>query len=403
VLVRWWVPATEELSWRPLLWGSGLWALVWPVLLQLSTGWDSLYTVLGNRRAYLPTARSIDSPADFLATFTERLSGYPTHVKGHPPGATLAHWLVDTVGGGRSDVLTATFLVVAASAAPAALIALDRVAGRPAARRAAPFAGLAPAAVWVASSPDAMFMGVVAWSVALGAMGLAAWWRREGRIVAGSGLAAAVSPAGTEIAAPDPAAPPADPERARWVLAAAGGGLLAGASLSLSYGAVLLLGPLWALAVLALRRRAWPVLAVAAAGAAVVPLLFVWAGFDWIEGQAGTREAYRAGVALERPDRYFLVSNLVVLGVAVGPATVAALAWLRHRPTWWLAGGALAGVVVADLSTMSKGEVERIWLPAVPFLVLATATFPDLRWRRGWLAAQLAAALALQLVLRSPW
>ena len=403
VLVRWWAPAAEELSWRPLLWGSGLWALVWPVLLQLSAGWESLYTVLGNRRAYLPTARSIDSPAYFLATFTERLDGYPTHVKGHPPGATLAHWLVDALGGGRGDVMTATFLVVAASAAPAALIALDRVAGRPAARRAAPFVGLAPAAVWVASSPDAMFMGVMAWSVALGAMGLAAWSRRRDRLGAGSAPAPTGSTAEAGIEAPGPHEPPAIPEGARWVPAAAGGGLLAGASLSLSYGAVLLLGPLWALAVLALRRRAWPVLIVAATGAAVVPLLFVWAGFDWFEGLAGTREAYQAGVAFERPDRYFLVSNLVVLGVAVGPATVAALAWLRHRPTWWLVGGALAGVVAADLSSMSKGEVERIWLPAVPFLVLATATFPNLRWRRGWLAAQLASAVALQLVLRSPW
>jgi hypothetical protein len=164
-----------------------------------------------------------------------------------------------------------------------------------------------------------------------------------------------------------------------------------------------LLGPLWAVAVLALRRRAWPVLAVALGGAAVVPLLFMWAGFDWFDGLAGTREAYQAGVALERPDRYFLVSNLVVLAVSVGPATVAALAWLRHRPTWWLVGGALVGAVVADLSTMSKGEVERIWLPVVPFLVLATATFPDRRWRRGGLALQLATALALQLLLRSPW
>ncbi len=403
VLVRWWVPATEELSWRPLLWGSGLWALVWPVLLQLSTGWDSLHTVLGNRRAYLPTARSIDSPAEFLATFTERLSGYPTHVKGHPPGATLAHWLVDTLGGGRSDVLTATFLVVAASAAPAALIALDRVADRPAARRAAPFVGLAPAAVWVASSPDAMFMGVMAWSVALGAVGVAAWGRGREGLGLRPALADAVAVAGSGVEAGDRPDRSTTPGGAWWAPAAVGAGLLAGASLSLSYGAVLLLGPLWALAVLALRRRAWPVLVAAAAGAAVVPLLFTWAGFDWLEGLAGTREAYQAGVALERPDRYFVVSNLVVLGVAVGPATVAALAWLRHRPTWWLVGGALAGVVAADLSTMSKGEVERIWLPAVPFLVLATATFPDLRWRRGWLAVQLASALVLQLLLRSPW
>lgn len=364
-LVVWWVPVTERLAWRPLLWCSGLVALVWPVLLQLSTGWQSLYTVLGNRRAYLPTARSIDDPLDFLSTFDERLADYPTHVKGHPPGATLAHWLIDELAGGRNEVLTATFLVVAASAAPAALIALDRVADRPAARRAAPFAGLAPAAIWIASSPDAMFAGVMAWSVALGAMAITA-------------------------------------ERGRGLLAL-GSGLLAGASLSLSYGAVLLLGPLWAVALLAALRRRWEPLGWASAGAAVVPLAFVVAGFDWLEGLAGTHDAYLAGVAPERPDRYFLLSNLVVLAVSVGPATAASVAWLRDRRVWWLVGGALAGALAADLSAMSKGEVERIWLPVVPFLVLATATLPDRRWRRVLLAAQLAVALVLQFYLRSPW
>ena len=97
------------------------------------------------------------------------------------------------------------------------------------------------------------------------------------------------------------------------------------------------------------------------------------AGFDWLAGLEATRTAYLAGVAPERPDRYFIVANLVVFAVAVGPAAVAGVVWLRDRAAWWLVGGALAGVLAADLSTMSKGEVERIWLPAVPFVVLATS------------------------------
>lgn len=367
LLVAWWVPAVERLRWGWVLAGSWTWALVWPAVLQWSEGWDSLYTVLGNRRAYLPTARAIDSPRDFLATFVERLPSYPTHVKGHPPGATLAHWFVDLVGGGRSDVLTATFLVVAALAAPASLIALDRLAGRAAARRAAVFAGLAPAAMWIASSPDAMFMGVVAVAVALGA-----------------------------VAVTDRRAVPRH-------AAAVGAGLLAGLALSFSYGSMLLLGPLWALAVLALRRRAAAPLISAAVGFAVVPLVFVAAGFDWFAGLEATRTAYLAGVAPGRPDRYFVVSNLVVLAVAVGPAAVAAVVWLRDRAAWWLVGGALAGVVAADLSTMSKGEVERIWLPAVPFIVLATTAIRGRTARRCWLAAQLGLGLLLTAVLDSPW
>jgi methylthioxylose transferase len=366
LLVTWWVPAVERLRWGAVLFGSGVFALAWPVVLQASEGWTSLYTVLGNRRAYLPTAQAIDSPAEFLRTFVAELPGRPTHVKGHPPGATLVHWFLDLIGGGRSDVLTAGFLLVAASAAPAALLALDRIAGRAAARRAAVFVGLAPAAIWTASSPDALFMGVAAWAVALAAIAVTA-----------TGGRAAV--------------------------AAFGAGLLAGLSLSFSYGAVLLLGPLWALVGWTLRRGRWRPLLPAALGAAVVPLLFMAYGFDWFDGLAATREAYLAGVAPRRPDRYFVLANLVVLAVSIGPAAVAGLAWLRDRAAWWLVGGALAGVVAADLSTMSKGEVERIWLPAVPFLVLATSAIRTTAARRVWLSAQLAVAFALQVLLRTPW
>src|SRR5690606_6345724 len=234
----------ERMAWRHVLLGAWAWALVWPSVLQLTTGWDSLYEILAHDLAYLGVARSIDSPADFLAHFVERIHDVPTHVAAHPPGAVLVHWLVDRLGGGRSDVLTATFLLVAASAAPAALVAMDRIAGRDAARRAAPFVGLAPAAIWIATSPDAVFMGVIAWAVALGAVAVTT----EGQVC-----------------------------RA----AATGAGVLAGAALSLSYGSMLLLGPLWALAVLALVRKRPEPLAWAAAGFAVIPVLFMAAGFDW--------------------------------------------------------------------------------------------------------------------------
>jgi hypothetical protein len=303
---------------------------------------------------------------EFLRSFVAELPERPTHVKGHPPGATLVHWFLDWLGGGRSDVLTAGFLLLAASAAPAALIALDRIAGRAAARRAAVFVGLAPAVIWTASSPDALFMGVLAWAVALGAVAVTTTGRRA------------------------------------WV-AGVGAGLLAGLSLSFSYGALLLLAPLWALAVLALRRGRWLRLVPAALGLAAVLLAFSLAGFNWFDGLAATRTAYLAGVAPRRPDRYFVLANLVVTAVSIGPAAVAGLAWLRDRAAWWLVGGAGVGVLAADLSTMSKGEVERIWLPAVPFLVLATCAIRGRAARRGWLAAQLAVALVLQLTLRTPW
>lgn len=365
-LVRWWVPAVERIRWRHVLTGAWAWALLWPVLLQLTTGWHSLYDVLADDLAYLGVARSIDDPADFLASFVDRIHDAPTHVAAHPPGAVLVHWLVDRLGGGRSDVLTATFLLVAASAAPAALIAMDRIAGRDAARRAAPFVGLAPAAIWIATSPDAVFMGVIAWAVALGAVAVTT----EGQVC-----------------------------RA----AATGAGVLAGAALSLSYGSMLLLGPLWALAVLALVRKRPEPLAWAAAGFAVIPVLFMAAGFDWYDGFLATRDHYREGVADDRPLSYFVFANVAVIAAVVGPAAVAGIVRLRDRATWCLVGGALAGIAVANVSGMSKGEVERIWLPAVPFLVLGCTVFATRRERRGWVGAQLAVGMLMQLVIRSPW
>jgi hypothetical protein len=47
--------------------------------------------------------------------------------------------------------------------------------------------------------------------------------------------------------------------------------------------------------------------------------------------------------------------------------------------------------------------VERIWLPAVPFVVLATCAIRGRTARRGWLAAQLGLGLLLTAVLDSPW
>ena len=51
---------------------------------------------------------------------------------------------------------------------------------------------------------------------------------------------------------------------------------------------------------------------------------------------------------------------------------------------------------------MSKAEVERIWLPFVPWLLLATAALPP-GWRRAGLALQVAAALVVQHLVYTSW
>ncbi|MGH8992072.1 MAG: hypothetical protein ACRDZ7_11215, partial [Acidimicrobiia bacterium] len=145
-------------------------------------------------------------------------------------------------------------------------------------------------------------------------------------------------------------------------------------------------------------------------GAALaVAVAFAAAGFWWFDGLAATRAAYVTGVAGRRPYGYFLVANLAAFAVVVGPATAAALTRGRAggagdgsaaRGLGLLVGGAALAVVVADLSGLSKAEVERIWLPFVPWVLLATAR---LGRSRAWLGLQAGVALAIAVSVRTPW
>jgi hypothetical protein len=59
-------------------------------------------------------------------------------------------------------------------------------------------------------------------------------------------------------------------------------------------------------------------------------------------------------------------------------------------------------VLAADLSGLSKAEVERIWLPFAVWLVAAAGLLPA-RQARWWLAAQVAVALAVNHLLLTTW
>jgi hypothetical protein len=59
-------------------------------------------------------------------------------------------------------------------------------------------------------------------------------------------------------------------------------------------------------------------------------------------------------------------------------------------------------VVLADVSQMSKAEVERIWLPFVPWLLVGTALLPQ-KWRRFGLSSQVVFALLVQHLLFTGW
>lgn len=380
-----WGPRIAAMTpWRRLLGWTLAAGVAWAVALALLDGAPALTAPLRSPHDYLTNLHLVGSPGAFLAGFVQEFGRYSTHVQGHPPGMLLLAWGFQRVGLGGPGPLAALVVVAGASAAPAALVAAREACGEPFARRAAPFLALAPTAVWIATSGDALLAGVGAWAVAL-----------------------------VVLATRNAAVPPdADARgRRRAGALALGGGVLFGATMFLSYGLVLL--GLLPLVVAVSRRRLRPML-LASAGAATVVGAFALAGFWWPSGLAATRLAYRSGAGGIRPYGYFLVADLAALGVALGPACAAGLARLRGRLPWLLTGAGALAVLAADVSGLSKGEVERIWLPFTPWLLLATsalATQPGgqsqpgarLQPARSWLLLHLAAGLLVQALFMSPW
>jgi len=362
----------RRLPWPAVPALAGTFATVWALALAASEGWGRVSGSLDTRFDYLPLARRIEDPVEFIRTFVERVPELPTHPSSHPPGATLTFWAWEHVTPGGPGWAAALVLLGWGLAAAMALVLVRTVAGEGAARAAAPFLTTAPGAIW-ASSADALFAGVFATGAAL--VGLA---------VAG---------------APHP--------RWRDGLAVAGGVVL-GLALHLSYGLVPLLAVPGAVI---LWRRAWRSLALASVGAGAVTVVFVAGGFWWFAGLAAARVEYFDGLGSIRPYTYFtLAGNPGALGIVLGPAVAAGLAVALRRGVpssmWLLPGAGLAALLVADLSGLSKAEVERIWLPFAPFVASAVAALVVRRptwWARAWLTAQVALVLLLQSWLASPW
>lgn len=351
-------------GWHRLLALAALGAALWAVALALTEGPSGISAPLEGANDYLASVPMVGSPGEFLSSFSERIGDYATHVRSHPPGLVLALSGLDSLGLGGAWPAAVLVLALAASAVPAALISVRALAGEGAARRAAPYLVLAPAAVWIATTADALFMGVGAWAVAATVLAITSAGRRSD-------------------------------------LLAALGGLAFGLAAMLSYGLVLLAAI--PLAVSLSRRRLRPLL-VAAAGATVLLVAVATAGFSWLDGYQAIREQYLGSVADSRPYDYFLANNLAAFALAVGPVAAIALARLRDRRLWLLVGGASVAIAIADLSGMSKGEVERIWLPFLPWILVATAALPvDRTTTRALLGTQAALAIAIQVGVRTIW
>jgi methylthioxylose transferase len=349
-----------HMRWSRLLILSVATAFLWAVALALVDGPDGFLGTLESRFDYLPAVSLVDRPLSFLSHFTEDIAQYPVHVQGHPPGMPLFLWSLASLGLAGAWWAATALVVAGASATAAALLTVRELAGERTARSCVPFLVVGPASIWIATSADALYLALSAWGIALFVL---ATGRRD---ATGDFLAGAA-------------------------------GLVIGASLFFSYGVAplgLVVG-----AVALTRRRLRPLL-VACAGGVLVGATFAAAGFWWPAGLEATIERYEAGIAARRPYGFFLVGNLAAFAVALGPAVAVGVARLRDRRLWVLVGAALLALAAADLSGLSKGEVERIWLPFVPWVVVAAAA---LHCSKRWLGIQAGAAVAVAVLVRTPW
>lgn len=442
----------RRLSWGRLLGVGWLTAIAWAVALAMADGWQRGFAGrLTTRDEYLHEVGGVGGIRTMISGFAGRIldfqpDSWTTHVSGHPPGALLTFVLLDRIGLGGGAWAGTLCLLAGTSAVIAVAVTIRALGSELRARAAMPFLVLAPAAIWIAVSADALFAGVSAWAVAL--LAIATRLERD------------------------------------WPVTALASGLLFGFTLYLSYGLVLMAIP--AAAVLA--ARSFRPLLPALLGVAVVVAAFTAAGFWWVDGYHLVVERYYQGIASERPYSYWVWANLAATVCAVGLATAAsgyrvwaglrllplrsarsaarpdepgsadgarvrprALArrsdvgrssesepetrritashneidaspapaaptsslitpareWLaRWRsevdPAALVAAAGVLAILAADISGLSKAETERIWLPFEVWALAGTALLPRDN-QRGWLTVQAVGTLVIAHLILTNW
>lgn len=363
----------RRLPWRWLLVGCWFVALAWIVALALVDGVDGLADPAVHKNEYFPTALGVGDVRAMLSDFTSRIpyqarENWPVHVAGHPPGALLFFVGLARLGLESGLAVGLVLCTLGATTPVAVLVALRALGVERAARAASPFLVLGPVAIWVGVSADGgLFAPVAAWGLATLAVAAA---RRSIRLAVVAGI-------------------------------------LLGYCAFLSYGLVLL--GILAVAIL-VAARTWRPLVPALVAALGVAAIFLAFGYSWPEAYGVLRVRYYDGLGGERSYLYWVWADLaafvVSAGLVVGAATALLLRRIRRpgedRPVVLLGAAAWLTVVAASLSGMSKAEVERIWVPFVPWVLVLTALLPE-RWQRPAMAFQAVCALTVQHLLWPKW
>lgn len=358
----------ERLGWRRLLLTGYLASVAWAVALALVDGGNGLATPIDAPDGYLPDAAAVGSdPVGFLRDFVASAGAHTTSTRQHPPGPVLLLWGLTRLGAHSPVVLGLLVTLIGATSVPLVTVAVRSLCGQRSARRLLPVLVLAPYAVWLAVSLDAVTLAIGAAAVACG------------------------------VRASEPRRLPL------WAVAS---GLLLGVGALFSYSVGWLAASV--IAVNFVRRR--PLLNMITGAAGLIPLaLAQLAGFVWTDGLTVAQTDFSLRVEPHRSWLVWALLDLFLLAIACGPALAASIRKIRRTPGWPFTVGAGLAVVFAVGSGLSRGEVERSFLPFFPWLLVAamapepgndadSAPTPVLLIAIGALTA-----VVLEAVLRTAW
>ncbi len=403
---------------------------------------------------------------DFIVNFS-------THIKGHPPGYMLLLKGLAALGLAKPWIVASISYVSAGLVAGSVLVVARRFGSANFTRKAAPFLILAPYAVWMGTSADAVFSALVAmgaagiavaatsirsrtrigFAVLAGLLLGASFYSSWGTVTCGPIILAALWCGSTWRGSPSGFSPrrgsttSGSARRGLESLGSPVDGSLSGQAVnrdsstpvpSLDSSIFVGSGEAGKVSLSQRFRNIAPVTLWALGGMAIVATAMTALGYNWFAGVGLTRRLYWKGTAQFRPWRYFLVGNLGAVLIALGGVAIIGIGNLRlgrirkrsaeskarltaqaSAPTprnsgsrlntkretnlGWLRVfvlGAVICVLTADFSQYSKGEVERIWLPFMPWLTIPAGV---LIRHRFWLLLHASNAIVLQVMLISKW
>ena len=308
---------------------------------------------------YYRSVELIHGTGDFLRHFISKVNTYSLHVQGHPPLYVLCMYWLASVGLPGRGWAAAMTITVAYSAVPAAAIAVRNLTDSTTAQRLLPLLAIAPTAVWLVTSSDGFYAGVLSWAICATVVAV----RRSSRTIGFIG------------------------------------GLIFGAALYLSFGMTV---PIIVVCAILAYRRAWQVLVPLIAGIGIVAAVFFVAGYSWFAGLAEIRRIYDIITSPYRPYWWFVFANVVAIGTVIGPVPWMGLVELRDRRVRPLLLGAAACIGIADLSGLALGETERIFLPFGTWLMVgALGMAISVRHTRRALALQGTLAIVLGVMIRT--